>query len=119
MALPEFLGSSWLTQRARELLLSMGQRLGVTLLGIYCLSCGLLCAGRQLWLPDSVLSRVRGKAQTQAQYCINPAHSADSVFLHLIEVLCLPVESLARLFVLFKRKSVWASPELTVWGLQN
>lgn len=40
MVLPEFLGNSWLAQQAQEVLLSMEQRLSITLLVIYCLSCG-------------------------------------------------------------------------------
>lgn len=139
MVLPEFLGSSWLAQHAQELLLSMEQRLSswarnterlsITLLGVCCLSCGLggqtfscllLCARWQLWLPDSVLSRVRDKAQTQeARCCINRAHSAYPAFLRLAEVLCLCDELLARLCVLLRKKSAWVSSELTVWGLQN
>lgn len=38
MVLPEFLGNSWLTQQAQELLLSVEQRLSITLPAIYCLS---------------------------------------------------------------------------------
>ena len=36
MVLPEFLGNSWLAQQAQEVLLSMEQRLSITLLVIYC-----------------------------------------------------------------------------------